>query len=278
MIPVILESPYAGAVQRNKAYLQLCIRDCIARGESPFASHQMFTDALDDLNPAERKAGMEAVLAWSRFAQRSVVYLDFGISDGMEKGIALANREQRPVEYRNIFDGATACQTFCSQQDLEQDTPWEELLARALANSRVHPPHGACVLVVKRYPTLEPLVLGIEGPKGTGLPGGRIEPGEKAQVAAMRELLEETGLALKAGATVFAMPERATDNGDIAHGFVVDATDTFGELRASKEGQPLWLGADDLVHDRPGSPPVRFPKYNEWILKMMNVEPYRKDT
>lgn len=271
MIPVILESPYAGAVQRNKAYLQLCIRDCIARGEAAFASHQMYTDALDDLSPVERKAGMEAVLAWSRFAQRSVVYLDFGISDGMEKGIALANREQRPVEYRNIFHGATACQAFCSQQDLEQDTPWVELLARALANSKVAPPHGACIIVVKRDPSdpSKRLVLGIEGPKGTGLPGGRIELGEQAFVAAMRELLEETGLAVKAGATLRPLEQRPTDNGDIAHGFWLEEHETFGKLCASKEGEPVWLRPVDFVKDRPGRPPVRFPQYNAWAFSEM---------
>jgi hypothetical protein len=53
MIPVILESPYAGHVHRNKAYLQLCIRDCIARGEAAFASHQMYTG---------RRSGTRAVI------------------------------------------------------------------------------------------------------------------------------------------------------------------------------------------------------------------------
>jgi 8-oxo-dGTP pyrophosphatase MutT (NUDIX family) len=271
MIPVILESPYAGAVQRNKAYLQLCIRDCIARGESPFASHQMFTDALNDLNPVERKAGMEAVLAWSRFAQRSVVYVDFGCSRGMDFGIALADREQRPVEYRNIFDDADACRAFCTPADLEQDTPWEELLARALANSKVIPPHGACIIVVKRDPANPSmrLVLGIEGPKGTGLPGGRVEPGEQAFVAAMRELLEETGLAVKAGATLSPLEQRPTDNGDIAHGFWLEEHETFGKLCASKEGEPVWLRPVDFVKDRPGRPPVRFPQYNAWAFSEM---------
>lgn len=237
----------------------------------------MFTDALDDLSSVERAVGMTSVLAWSRFAQRTAVYVDFGCSKGMDFGIALADREQRPVEYRSIFVDTDARQAFCTPEDVEQNTPWVELLARTLAKSNVVLTHGACVLVVKRHTESSlPLVLGIEGPKGTGLPGGRIEPGEKAQVAAMRELLEETGLALKAGAAVFAMPERPTDNGDIAHGFFVNAMDTFGELRASKEGEPVWLHAEDLGHDRPGHPPVRFPKYNEWILKVINVEPYNR--
>lgn len=146
------------------------------------------------------------------------------------------------------------------------------ILESPLANSRVAPPHGACVLVSKLVPGDErPWVLGIEGPKGTGLPGGRIEPGEPAAIAAMRELLEETGLAIKIGAIQYVLPVRATDNGDIAHGFEIHARDTFGELTPSKEGTPVWLRPEDLVRDRPGHPPVRFPKYNEWALRALGL-------
>jgi 8-oxo-dGTP pyrophosphatase MutT (NUDIX family) len=87
----------------------------------------------------------------------------------------------------------------------------------------------------------------------------------------MRELLEETGLALKAGAEMVVLPEKPTDNGDIAHGFMVNARDTFGELKPSKEGVPAWLKPEDLVRDRAGHPPVRFPKYNEWALRTLGM-------
>ena len=36
MIRIILESPYAGKVDRNKMYARLCMRDCLMRGEAPF--------------------------------------------------------------------------------------------------------------------------------------------------------------------------------------------------------------------------------------------------
>ncbi len=46
MIRVIVESPYAGAtariIERNERYLRACLRDCLLRGEAPFASHGLF--------------------------------------------------------------------------------------------------------------------------------------------------------------------------------------------------------------------------------------------
>ena len=36
---VIMESPFAGAVQQNVHYARLCLRDCLLRGEAPIASH-----------------------------------------------------------------------------------------------------------------------------------------------------------------------------------------------------------------------------------------------
>lgn len=131
MIPVILESPNKGLRDRNKAYLQLCIRDCVARAESPFCSHQMFTDALDDDDPNERQTGIDAGLVWGAFATRTVVYDDFGISEGMRIGILAAERANRPVEFRSIpkFDK----QAFFTEFDEQTETPWNELLARELA-------------------------------------------------------------------------------------------------------------------------------------------------
>lgn len=104
---VIIESPFAGDVVTHKKYLQRCIRDCIKRGESPYASHQMLTEALDDLNPEERKLGIEAGFAWRKMADATVVYLDYGQSRGMTLGIAAASALGvtglgHAIELRNI--------------------------------------------------------------------------------------------------------------------------------------------------------------------------------
>lgn len=81
---VIIESPYAGDVERNLRYLRECLRDSVARGESPYASHRMLTDALDDTIPTEREAGIKAGLAWAGVADEIVFYVDLGWSGGMK--------------------------------------------------------------------------------------------------------------------------------------------------------------------------------------------------
>lgn len=80
---VVIESPYAGDVERNRTYLNRCIRDCIDRGESPYASHKMLVDSLDDASPEERQLGIDAGFNWSEKASLAVFYSDYGISNGM---------------------------------------------------------------------------------------------------------------------------------------------------------------------------------------------------
>jgi len=97
---VIIESPYAGDVERNTAYARAAMKDCLERGEAPLASHLLYTQVLDDDVPAERAMGIEAGLAWGSLAWVSVIYVDLGITSGMKYGIERAKREGRTVEYR----------------------------------------------------------------------------------------------------------------------------------------------------------------------------------
>ncbi len=86
---VIIESPYAGKTQaeidNNVAYARACVRDSLARGEAPIASHLLYTQPgiLRDEIPTERQWGIDAGLAWRSVAEASVVYTDFGISSGI---------------------------------------------------------------------------------------------------------------------------------------------------------------------------------------------------
>lgn len=103
---VILESPYAGNTALNEAYARAAMRDCLLRGEAPFASHLLYTQpgVLDDAIPDERALGIEAGLCIGCHAVATVVYADLGISRGMEYGIRRAKSEGRAVEYRHLFN------------------------------------------------------------------------------------------------------------------------------------------------------------------------------
>lgn len=104
---VVLESPYAGDVEGNLAFARACLRDSILRGEAPFASHLLYTQpgVLDDGRPEERALGIDVGLEFLRAAERTVVYVDRGVSEGMRLGIAAAERLRRPVEYRTLVQG-----------------------------------------------------------------------------------------------------------------------------------------------------------------------------
>lgn len=84
---VVIESPYAGDVERNVAYAKKCMLHSIRLGEAPFLSHLLYTQVLDDQVPEERKLGIEAGLAWAKKSLTRAVYVDHGISDGMRAGI-----------------------------------------------------------------------------------------------------------------------------------------------------------------------------------------------
>lgn len=101
---VIIESPYAGAIEKNLRYLRACMHDCLMRAEAPMASHGLYTQpgVLDDKNPAERMLGMEAGFSWRKHADLTVVYTDMGHSRVMEEGIRHAVLISCPIEYRSL--------------------------------------------------------------------------------------------------------------------------------------------------------------------------------
>lgn len=99
---VIMESPYAGDIELNKRYARLCMKDCLDRGEAPMVSHLLYTQVLADDIPLERQQGIDAGLAWLIVADKSVVYTDLGISDGMNYGMSLAFKSNIPIEYRKL--------------------------------------------------------------------------------------------------------------------------------------------------------------------------------
>jgi hypothetical protein len=114
---VIIEHPLAGRhgatctcvrckadVTKNLAYARACIKDCLKRGEAPFASAPLYAhpEVYDDSIPEEREAGIAAGLAWGDKADATVVYNDLGISGGMQRGIGRAIAAGRPIEHRTL--------------------------------------------------------------------------------------------------------------------------------------------------------------------------------
>ena len=99
MIKTIIESPYAGDTKRNIEYARLCIKDSLLRGESPIASHLLYTQVLDDTTPEERELGIEAGLAWMCVADLHVFYVDYGMSSGMEYARRMS---KLPIEIRRM--------------------------------------------------------------------------------------------------------------------------------------------------------------------------------
>lgn len=100
---VIIETPYAGDIERNIKYLKACILDSLKKGEAPFASHLFYTQVLNDDIPKERELGIKAGLSWGDIADATIVYTDHGISNGMKLGIENAKINKRLIEYRKLY-------------------------------------------------------------------------------------------------------------------------------------------------------------------------------
>lgn len=106
---VIIESPFAGDIKGNILYARMALRDSLLRGEAPIASHLLYTQegVLNDLIPAERQQGIDAGLAWGRVADLTAIYIDKGISRGMEYGIQRAISEGRKIMFRSLPEFAS---------------------------------------------------------------------------------------------------------------------------------------------------------------------------
>tara|TARA_R100001377_G_scaffold79992_1_gene58546 strand:+ start:519 stop:857 length:339 start_codon:yes stop_codon:yes gene_type:complete len=108
---VIIESPYKAvhfngqSLFDNIEYAKDCLSNSLSRGESPFVSHLLYTQVLDDDVPDERQLGMNSALEWYEVADLCAVYIDLGISEGMASGIKHAKSLGLIVEERTIHNG-----------------------------------------------------------------------------------------------------------------------------------------------------------------------------
>lgn len=105
---VQVESPYASehdlVIEFHEWYLAACLRDCLLRGEAPFASHGLYTrrGVLRDRDRDERRIGITAGFAFRAVTTLTAVYEDLGLTPGMVAGIEDAKVSGRRIEHRQL--------------------------------------------------------------------------------------------------------------------------------------------------------------------------------
>lgn len=100
-----LESPYAGHVGLNTLYARFCMHDSIVNhDEAPFASHLLYTQphVLNDDVYGERQLGIQSGLEFTSVTDKTVMYVDLGVTPGMTQAELAALMIDRDVERRNL--------------------------------------------------------------------------------------------------------------------------------------------------------------------------------
>jgi len=104
---VVIESPWAGldAGTKAKKYLKGCIRDVLARNEIPWASHAMlaWTEALYESDEEQRAEGILVNKSMILRADLVALYVDHGISKGMEAAKLWSAMHGIPMEKRTLY-------------------------------------------------------------------------------------------------------------------------------------------------------------------------------
>lgn len=226
---VIIESPYAGDVQRNLAYLDRCIRDSLMRGEIPVASHKLYPGALDDNNLEERKLGIEAGYHFWQYAAAVVFYTDLGWSEGMK---AASGR----VRYEAV-DGPTHIQRQILGSQ-EKPTAGARPAKPAGPSLELSLSSGAIGIPLKENSTVD-----LRARSRTVLRGGqytkvettiqsiKVPPGFEAQIRPSRVLAEAFGV------TTFASPVGIDEH----------FTGVISVLLANHENKDYVVAANDIV-------------------------------
>lgn len=178
---VILESPFAGDIAANIQLAKSAVRDCLARGEAPIASHLLFTQPgiLRDGVPEERQLGIAAGWAWySCPTATAVFYMNRGLSSGMAGALDVAAAQHTPVEFRYLDPVATAADRIHDGRPLwkaaaftapAKGTVAEGQMGRLEASHNLRAPMPGAPyqaslagLVAAYYPTMEAAQAGAE--------------------------------------------------------------------------------------------------------------------
>jgi len=99
---VVIESPWAGNVNANRLYALRCLRDSLQQGESPFMSHLLYPLVSENFSREERDRGMKAGREWIEVADRLIMYIDYGVSPGMNMARERAEELRIEIVVRKI--------------------------------------------------------------------------------------------------------------------------------------------------------------------------------
>ena len=104
---VVIESPFAGSVEKNVEYAKRAVIDSLCKGEAPIASHLLLAahGICNDDIPYERAMGIDAGLAWHSVCDVIAFYVDLGMSPGMEAAQkhAVENGYSGKIVFRALF-------------------------------------------------------------------------------------------------------------------------------------------------------------------------------
>jgi 8-oxo-dGTP pyrophosphatase MutT (NUDIX family) len=119
----------------------------------------------------------------------------------------------------------------------------EELLLRESIRALAGEQNAACVYIARGGRVLA--VSRKHDPNDMGLPGGKVESGETAIEAAVRELREETGYVVSVASLTPVMTRRDAD-GYTTTTFAVDWADVDGVINTTEQGRVRWVTWDEL--------------------------------
>ena len=94
---VFICSKYAGDIEHNVRVAQALCRMALDAELAPFAPHLLYTQFLDDSDPAQRDLGISMGLRFMDICDLVWAYVGEGVSDGMRREIDHARSLRKPV-------------------------------------------------------------------------------------------------------------------------------------------------------------------------------------